>query len=428
VGKPGTPDNQRVPMNCGVWRYHPITRKFEVVCTGTTNPWGLDWDQYGRGFITNCVIKHAFQVIPGAHYERMFGEDKSAPNIYGLIASPADHIHWAGGAWTDARGGEKHSEAGGGHAHVGAMIYLGDNWPDEYRGNLFTINLHGHRMSRDSVESKGSGVVIRHQKDFLMAHDDWFRGLDCQYGPDGGVYVTDWTDTGECHNYDKSDKTNGRIYKVTYGDAKPVKVDLGKLSNLDLVNLQSHKNEWIVRHARRLFHERVQRLDLKEIIELTDGLGPLLNLKESNPVLGLRALWLQHLTGQLGGLNRGSFFPPAWTETRAWSVTLALEGGALPAGLSGILVEMATSDPSPVVRLALASGLQRLPVMDRVAIAEALIAHEEDAADPNLPLMYWYAIEPIVSSDRERAVSMLAKAKIPLVRQYITRRLASLAK
>ena len=26
VGKPGTPDDQRVPLNCGVWRYHP-TRK-----------------------------------------------------------------------------------------------------------------------------------------------------------------------------------------------------------------------------------------------------------------------------------------------------------------------------------------------------------------------------------------------------------------
>src|SRR3989442_1075962 len=83
-----------------------------------------------RGFITNCVIKHAFQVIPGAHFERMFGEDKSAPAIYGLIQSPADHIHWAGGAWQDSRGGDKHSDAGGGHAHVGAMVYLGDNWPE----------------------------------------------------------------------------------------------------------------------------------------------------------------------------------------------------------------------------------------------------------------------------------------------------------
>src|SRR6266542_1537511 len=39
VGKPGTPDAQRVPFNCGVWRFHPTRRQFEVVAWGTTNPW-----------------------------------------------------------------------------------------------------------------------------------------------------------------------------------------------------------------------------------------------------------------------------------------------------------------------------------------------------------------------------------------------------
>src|SRR5436305_550584 len=60
VGKPGTPEAERIPLNCGAWRLHPVTRKFEVVCTGTTNPWGIDWDEVGRGFITNSVIKHVF--------------------------------------------------------------------------------------------------------------------------------------------------------------------------------------------------------------------------------------------------------------------------------------------------------------------------------------------------------------------------------
>ena len=109
-------------------------------------------------------------------------------------------------------------------------------------------------------------------------------------------------------------------------------------------------------------------------------------------------------------------------------MTLELEDGKASKDVLEKLAEMARSDASPVVRLALASGLQRLPVADRTAIAEALIAHAEDAADLNLPLMYWYGIEPIVSSDRDKALSLLSKAKIPLVRQNITRRLASLAK
>src|SRR4029079_4248159 len=129
VGKPGTPDAERMKMNCGVWRYHPVTEKVEAVAHGTTNPWGLDFDQYGEAFITNCVIKHAFHVVPGAHFERMFGQDLNK-HTYALMESTADHIHWGRGAWTDSRGGKAaHSKAGGGHAHTAALFYQGDNWP-----------------------------------------------------------------------------------------------------------------------------------------------------------------------------------------------------------------------------------------------------------------------------------------------------------
>ncbi|MBV8879016.1 MAG: hypothetical protein JO332_03525, partial [Planctomycetaceae bacterium] len=426
VGKPGTPDADRSALNCGVWRLHPVTRKFEVVCTGTTNPWGIDWDEAGRAFITNCVIKHVFQVIPGAHYDRMFGEDKSAPNLYGLIPSCADHIHWAGGAWQEARGQQKHSEAGGGHAHVGAMIYLGDNWPDLYRGHLFTLNLHGHRMSHDFFEPKGSGVVARHAKDFLMANDDWFRGLDCQYGPDGGVFVTDWTDTGECHNYDKADKTNGRIYKITYGETKPARVDLGKLSSPELVGFLTHKNRWFARHALRLLQE--SNLKIEPGPRAAAAMTAMLEAPGSSQEGALYALWALHGSGELDKALQLESLSSPHEHVRAWAVTLDLESGKPSTALLAKMADMAVRDPSPVVRLALASGLQRLPVADRGPMAEALMSHEEDKEDVQLPLMIWYGIEPLVSSDRERAVALLAKARIPLVRQHITRRLASMAR
>src|SRR5262249_6608209 len=91
VGKPGTPDDKRIPFNCGVWRYHPIRHQFEVVAWGTTNPWGLDFDDYGQMFITNCVIGHLWHVVPGAHYQRMFGHDFN-PHLYSLLPSCADHF------------------------------------------------------------------------------------------------------------------------------------------------------------------------------------------------------------------------------------------------------------------------------------------------------------------------------------------------
>ena len=185
VGKPGTPDDKRVAINCGVWRYHPTREVFEAVAHGTTNPWGLDFDDLGEAFITNCVIPHLFHVVPGAHFQRMFGEDL-VPNRYELMESCADHIHWAGGRWTDSREGKgKHGEAGGGHAHVGAMIYLGDNWPDRYRNDVFTCNIHGRRINRDRLERQGSSYVARHEHDFLMANDPWFRGSSSSMDPTG---------------------------------------------------------------------------------------------------------------------------------------------------------------------------------------------------------------------------------------------------
>ncbi len=208
-----------MPINCGVWRFHPTRRTFEAVAHGTTNPWGLDFDDLGEAFITNCVIPHLFHVVPGAHFQRMFGQDFN-PHLYDLMESCADHLHWAGGRWQDSRGGVgKHGEAGGGHAHAGAMIYLGDNWPDRYRDTIFMCNIHGHRVNHDTLHRRGSGYVARHGRDFLMANDDWFRGIELKYGPDGGVFLTDWSDTGECHETDDdgAHRENGRIYKITYG-------------------------------------------------------------------------------------------------------------------------------------------------------------------------------------------------------------------
>src|SRR5688572_11142638 len=73
VGPPGAAPSQRKQMNCGIWRYHPTRKVFDVVCHGTTNPWGFDFDENGQMFFSNTVIGHLWHVIPGAHYERMYG-------------------------------------------------------------------------------------------------------------------------------------------------------------------------------------------------------------------------------------------------------------------------------------------------------------------------------------------------------------------
>jgi putative membrane-bound dehydrogenase-like protein len=423
VGKPGTPDAKRVAFNCGVWRYHPVEKRFEVVASGTTNPWGLDFDDRGEAFITNCVIKHLFHVIPGAHYERMYGQDLDADS-YGLMESCADHIHWAGGAWTSSRGGVgAHGEAGGGHAHAGAMIYLGDNWPDAYRGHIFMCNLHGNRVNQDILERVGSGYVAHHGKDFLFGNDPWFRGLALMYGPDGGVYVSDWCDTGECHNYEHITPTTGRIYKVTYGKPAAVNVDVAKLSDEELVKLQLHKNEWWARHARRLLQERANdgKLDRK----LVQSLLVKMMSEEKETPRRLRALWTLYGIGGLDEQALTKLLDDADETVRGWAVRLLLEDEKASEAVTTKLAEMAHTDKSASVRLALASALQRLPAASRWPIAEGLASHEEDSKDANLPLMIWYGIEEIVPTNPDRAAALLVKARIPLVREYIARRIAA---
>ncbi len=66
VGVPGATPDQRLPLDCGVWRFHPTRRLFEVVCAGTTNPWGMDWDENGQLFFINTVIGHLWHVVPGS--------------------------------------------------------------------------------------------------------------------------------------------------------------------------------------------------------------------------------------------------------------------------------------------------------------------------------------------------------------------------
>jgi putative membrane-bound dehydrogenase-like protein len=447
VGVPGTPADQRVAMDCGVWRYHPTKKKYEAVAHGTTNPWGLDFDEHGEMFITNCVIEHMFHVVPGGHYKRMFGNDIN-PNSYALMPSICDHIHWGGGNWTDSRSPtastakpdayRAHSEAGGGHAHSGCMIYLGDNFPDRYRGGAFMCNIHGNRINHDVLERNGSTYVARHGKDFMLANDPWFRGLALQYGPDGGVYVIDWTDTGECHNYKVADKTNGRIYKITYGTPKAWKGDLAKLNDADLARLQEHKNEWFARHARRLLQERaaVRKIAPAAVAVLngffSDATG--------GPQRRLRALWALNAIGPptpadklLDLLNDDD------EHVRAWGVRLALgehqdehEKGQMREAIRARsrIQTLARTDPSALVRLHLASGLQHVNEFTRMQMLFELLQHAEDVADPYLPLMYWQAVEPVLalapSHPGIRPAYSFLRSPIPLVREYGARRLTGL--
>ena len=216
VGKPGAPDGERQRLNGAIWRYHPTKHVFEVFAEGTSNPWGLDFNDYGHAFTTACVIEHLYHVVQGARYKRQAGKHFN-PAIYDDIKTVADHVHWVGTKGPHA-GNSRSGSAGGGHAHAGAMIYLGgDNWPAEYRDSIFMNNIHGHRTNTDKLQRKGSGYTASHGPDFLNANDSWSQMLNFRYGPDGSVYAIDWYDKNQCHSSNPAihQKTLGRIFKIS---------------------------------------------------------------------------------------------------------------------------------------------------------------------------------------------------------------------
>jgi putative membrane-bound dehydrogenase-like protein len=424
-GLPSTPEKERPRLNCSIWRYHPTKKLVEVVSNGTTNPWGLDFDDHGQAFFTNSVTGHLWHVVPGAHYERMHGQDYN-PYLYELIGSTSDHLHWGGGHWTESRDAYGiHDAAGGGHAHCGAMIYLGDNFPDKYRGQIFMGNIHGNRLNVNLLERQGASYVGKRAPDFLKTDNPWFRPIVVDYGPDGGVYVSDWCDLGECHDYDGVHRSSGRIYKVTYGKpAKAGPIDLHKLTEMELVALQLHKNDWYVRQARRLLAQRAAAGG-----SMKDVHKALLTMFDKHPdsARKLRALWALYVTGgakdgwlilQLEHLDE---------HVRAWAIRLLVDGRQPPAEALEQFQRMADKDPSGLVRLYLASVLQKLPLAERLPIATNLLAHGEDAKDRVLPLMIWYGVEPIVLAHKEQAAKMTGHCKIPKVRQFIARRLTEAA-
>lgn len=441
VGVPGTPADELIPVRGGMWRYHTQRRVFEAITSGNTNPWGHDWNEHGELFYVNTVNGHFWHVTPGAHFVRAHTLDPN-PRAYALIDLHADHWHFDTSlGWQDtAKRKDKNlsDSLGGGHVHIGAMFYLADNWPEAYRGQFFTLNQHGRRANQEHVERHGSGYIARHRPDFFKTGDDWFLGLDLRYGPDGGVFVIDWSDTGECHERDGVHRNSGRIFKITHGRPAPVKVDLANRSPEELVALHTHTNEWYPRQA---------RIELASRSETGNAARDLLSLFASNPdpVIQLRALWTLYSIGEADETFLKSLLIHENEHLRVWALRLIADSWPLdtlmsarpsnfgeamsstsvpsPESLLPILARMAAEDDSSLVRLTLASLLQRLPVDSRVAVAEGLVKHKEDAEDHNLPLMIWYGLISVAEKYPGELARLAGACELPLTRLCIARRL-----
>jgi putative membrane-bound dehydrogenase-like protein len=430
VGKPGTPAAERVPLNAGVWRYHPTRHVFEVFAHGTSNPWGLDYNDVGEFFVEACVIPHCFHIVQGGRYHRQAGPHFN-PYTYADIQTIADHRHYVGA--TPHGGNNRSDSAGGGHAHCGLMCYLGGAWPKEYRGQLFMGNIHGRRLNVDALTPKGSGYVASHRPDFLLANDAWARFINFRYGPDGNVYVIDWYDKQACHNNTPEiwDRTNGRVYKVSYRGTRPVtKLDLKACTDEELVKYQLHENDWYVRHARRILQERSVSRDAKQSEALRKQLNEIAT-KNTDETRRLRGLWALHATTLIDSKVSAAAMYDDSPHVRGWIETITADGKyeSLPCGTAFFL---SLPFEHPVVRRRILSALPRWAPDSKDGWASRrlyltyLVQAAGDDADPNLPYMMWYALEPLAEKAPADALKLASEAKLPILLPLTARRIGAL--
>ena len=429
-GVPGIPAELRAPIDGGVWRYHPERKVVEVLAHGTVNPWGYDWDKHGELFFINTVIGHLWHVIPGAHYRESGSGSSQNSLVYERLHQHADHFHYdVNLPWNRSRAGAANG-FGGGHAHVGMAIYQADHFPESWRNKLLTWNQHGRRLNVERLEREGSGYVGKHEPDVFLNSDEWFRGMEVSVGPDGALYGLDWSDTGECHDHTGVHRTSGRIYKFHYKQ-NPV-TDLSALQKAvdEPEAILRHPNAWFARQWSRLLADK-KISPSEKIVQACEKL--LANQKEPASIR-LRALWGLHA---MGLAKPESLLEDPDEHVRTWAIRLLTDTwpidtlfgprkNLLSKGdpkLEKTFVELAKSDPSGLVRLALASTLQRLPVSSRGELAQALAGRADDVEDHNLPAMVWYGIIPLAESDPEALVGVARATGWTNLRQWIARSL-----
>jgi putative membrane-bound dehydrogenase-like protein len=405
-GSTVTANIRGVTFQQGIWRYHPITRAFELFAEGGGNTWGLDFDAHGNALAgTNYGDSVLLHQVQGAYYVKGFAKHGELQNPYAF--GYFGHVPYKGFK--------------GGHVTCGGVVYEGGSFPRSFDHTYIAANPLANAVYWHTLMPKGSSFTARFGGDFLLGNDTWFRPVDLAIGPDGAIYVADWYDKRINHvdPVDNWDRSNGRIYRVQAKGAPPVSgLPLSKRSSKELVGLLSHPNDWFVREARRILAERRDPAIIPNLRKL---------LQTRNDALALQALWALYVSGGFNDTLADTLLEHPNEDARAWTIRLLGDAKQVSPAIQARLLRVAHSDPSCTVRCQLACTCKRLPGKDALPLVRELLQHTEDLNDPFIPLLLWWAVEDKAASDREQVLQLLGPASAwhnPLTRQFIVERLS----
>ncbi|MBI1347517.1 c-type cytochrome [bacterium] len=426
------------PITCAMFRIHPRTWEFQVFCEGTSNPWGIAFNDEGDAFVSACVIDHLWHLVETGYYHRQGGP--YPPHTW-KIESIVKH---------------KHQKA----AYCGITWFDSDAYPEQYRKKLYMGNIHGGCINVDRIERNGSTYAGFGEPDFLTANDAWFMPVVQKTGPDGCLYVLDWYDRYHCYqdaNRDPQgiDRLKGRLYRVRYTgagkeeDAYPTRSpsDLATLTDLDLIKLLSHENGYLRETAVRMLQERGNPDTTSRLMELVRDESIPAELRRLaffavTPTFFDRPRWRgQELWDLLDAKDRtiATWMLRTFVE-QAVPRSMNREGQWDPGTQTMIeeVVVAALEDPSPTVRLQALAFLARRVTLEPpgqvyINYDEALLkASRLCGDDPLLQRIYWQAIKAYCSrypkllstllTDPETQSSPLGKELTPRIVEWLLAR------
>lgn len=361
-------------FTCALWRIHPRSREFELFAEGTSNPWGVAFDNLGSAFVSACVIDHLWHLVETGYYHRQGGP--YPPHTWKL-ESIVKH---------------KHQKA----AYCGIHWYDSDAYPPEYRNKLYMGNIHGGCINADRIERDGSSYLGKPQEDFLTANDVWFMPVSQKTGPDGCLYILDWYDRYHCYQDARRDpagidRLNGRLYRIRHrSTAKGSSgFDLSKESDETLINRLSQGNGFFREIAQQILGERIAS-DPQKHSTAVKSLMAVVDNDHAPERTRLIALWSLISGGNLPKADHLRWLACENKAIQAWAIRAAGNQKSADPEIRAAVIR-ACHSPHPDVKLQTAIALGKFQAFDPVPHWMELLANSAD--DKVIPSIVWQNLQ-----------------------------------